>query len=100
MQTGSVRGMARKKTLNLPFRPVTLAFKDLRYYVPNPAGAGELQLLHNISGVFQPGVLTALMGASGTGKTTLMDVLAGIIVSRFLHVERVHTCSAGGCDEL
>ena len=29
-----------------------------------------------IYGVFRPGVLTALMGASGAGKTTLMDVLA------------------------
>ena len=29
-----------------------------------------------ISGAFKPGVLNALMGASGAGKTTLMDVLA------------------------
>lgn len=39
-------------------------------------GQGELQLLHNITGSFRPGVLTALMGVSGAGKTTLMDVLA------------------------
>ena len=68
------------KSLNFPFEPVTLAFKDLKYYVPNPAGGGELQLLHNISGMFRPGVLTALMGASGAGKTTLMDVLAGAAI--------------------
>lgn len=37
----------------------------------------RLQLLSNVSGVFSPGVLTALVGASGAGKTTLMDVLAG-----------------------
>lgn len=37
----------------------------------------KLQLLSNVSGVFSPGVLTALVGASGAGKTTLMDVLAG-----------------------
>lgn len=37
----------------------------------------ELQLLNGVSGVFRPGVLTSLMGASGAGKTTLMDVLAG-----------------------
>ncbi|KAK1311612.1 ABC transporter G family member 31 [Acorus calamus] len=37
----------------------------------------RLQLLSNVSGVFRPGVLTALVGSSGAGKTTLMDVLAG-----------------------
>lgn len=37
----------------------------------------KLQLLANVSGVFSPGVLTALVGSSGAGKTTLMDVLAG-----------------------
>lgn len=39
--------------------------------------ADRLQLLVNVSGAFQPGVLTALVGISGAGKTTLMDVLAG-----------------------
>lgn len=37
----------------------------------------RLQLLREVSGAFRPGVLTALMGVSGAGKTTLMDVLAG-----------------------
>lgn len=37
----------------------------------------RLQLLCDVSGSFRPGVLTALMGVSGAGKTTLMDVLAG-----------------------
>lgn len=37
----------------------------------------RLQLLKEVTGAFRPGVLTALMGVSGAGKTTLMDVLAG-----------------------
>lgn len=37
----------------------------------------KLVLLKGISGAFRPGVLTALMGVTGAGKTTLMDVLAG-----------------------
>uniref|UniRef100_A0A0A9GL33 ABC transporter domain-containing protein n=1 Tax=Arundo donax TaxID=35708 RepID=A0A0A9GL33_ARUDO len=37
----------------------------------------RLLLLKGVSGAIRPGVLTALMGVSGAGKTTLMDVLAG-----------------------
>lgn len=37
----------------------------------------RLQLLHDVSGAFRPGILTALIGVSGAGKTTLMDLLAG-----------------------
>lgn len=37
----------------------------------------KLILLRGVSGAFKPGVLTALMGVTGAGKTTLMDVLAG-----------------------
>ena len=37
----------------------------------------RLHLLKDVSGAFRPGVLTALVGVSGAGKTTLMDVLAG-----------------------
>lgn len=41
------------------------------------ASKPQLTLLYDISGAFRPGRLTCLMGVSGAGKTTLMDVLAG-----------------------
>jgi ABC-type multidrug transport system ATPase subunit len=37
----------------------------------------KLHLLTDITGYAEPGVLMALMGGSGAGKTTLMDCLAG-----------------------
>ena len=46
-------------------------------HVHSEGGQAMLELLLGISGAFRPGVLTCLMGVSGAGKTTLMDVLAG-----------------------
>ncbi|XP_057789350.1 pleiotropic drug resistance protein 2-like [Salvia miltiorrhiza] len=73
-----------KRGMVLPFKPLSLSFDRVNYYVDMPAemkGEGveetRLQLLRDVSGAFRPGVLTALMGVSGAGKTTLMDVLAG-----------------------
>ena len=39
---------------------------------------GEKKVLHNINLTLQPGEITCLMGASGIGKTTLVNILAGI----------------------
>ncbi|KAI3987103.1 hypothetical protein MKX01_036893 [Papaver californicum] len=81
--TGS-DGAEPRRGMVLPFRPLSVAFNHVNYYVDMPAemknqGIDEtrLQLLSDVSGAFRPGVLTALVGVSGAGKTTLMDVLAG-----------------------
>ena len=77
-------GENRNKGMILPFQPLTMTFYNVNYYVDMPKAIrkqgvteSRLKLLSNVSGVFAPGVLTALMGSSGAGKTTLMDVLAG-----------------------
>ncbi|TMW61709.1 hypothetical protein Poli38472_010772 [Pythium oligandrum] len=68
----------RSSTYTHQITPVTLAFRDLWYSVPNPADPKqELNLLKGINGFALPGKMTALMGSSGAGKTTLMDVIAG-----------------------
>ncbi|PKI41929.1 hypothetical protein CRG98_037679 [Punica granatum] len=77
-------GFVIPKRMVLPFEPITLTFENVHYFVDTPKKLRDqgfpekrLQLLRDITGAFRPGVLTALMGASGAGKTTLMDVLSG-----------------------
>ncbi|KAL5074288.1 hypothetical protein RYX36_013272 [Vicia faba] len=74
----------RKRGMVLPFTPLSITFDEIGYEVdmPQEIKAKEiledrLELLKGVNGAFRPGVLTALMGISGAGKTTLMDVLSG-----------------------
>ncbi|CAJ2674952.1 unnamed protein product [Trifolium pratense] len=80
-----------KKGMVLPFQPLSLTFDDIKYFVDMPQAMksqgvceDRLELLKGVSGAFRPGVLTALMGVSGAGKTTLMDVLAGRKTSGYI----------------
>ncbi|KAL6633626.1 hypothetical protein ACP70R_026297 [Stipagrostis hirtigluma subsp. patula] len=73
-----------RKRAVLPFIPLSITFANVKYSVDMPQemkrkGITEdrILLLKGVIGAFRPGVLTALMGVSGAGKTTLMDVLAG-----------------------
>jgi ABC-type Mn2+/Zn2+ transport system ATPase subunit len=67
-------------------KAVTVVCRNLTYCVPTPKGAkptpdaikpGMLQILTDITLYAKPGRLTALMGGTGSGKTTLMDVVCG-----------------------
>ncbi|KAL7691044.1 putative pleiotropic drug resistance protein PDR/CDR [Plasmopara halstedii] len=77
VNTPKVGGDASKaKGGGLPFTPTNLCIKDLDYYVTLPSGE-EKQLLRKVTAYFETGRMVALMGATGAGKTTLMDVIAG-----------------------
>jgi ABC-type multidrug transport system ATPase subunit len=51
-------------------KPAVLQFENVSYHLNGK------QILQDIQGVAQPGQLMAIMGASGAGKTTFLDILA------------------------
>jgi ABC-type lipoprotein export system ATPase subunit len=55
--------------------PVTLEWRNLDLYVKTKTG--HQQILFGMSGAARPGELIALMGPSGAGKTSFMNMLAG-----------------------
>ena len=54
----------------------TLAFHDVRYRVAVKGGVAPLQVLDGVSGAARAGRLCAVLGGSGSGKTSLLDVVA------------------------
>ena len=80
---------SRSSTSNTPkafsskeTRSLAVEWHDLEFEVEVSSGfCGKQketkQIVKKCSGSFTPGTLTALMGPSGAGKTTLMNVLAG-----------------------
>lgn len=102
--------------MSLPFEPLAITFKDVHYFVDTPQAMKahseappRLQLLRDVTGAFRPGVLTALMGISGAGKTTLMDVLSGrktggyiegdIRVGGYPKVQKTYARVSGYCEQ-
>ncbi|XP_043719161.1 ABC transporter G family member 22-like isoform X2 [Telopea speciosissima] len=70
----------KKKFQIAPTLSISLKFQDVKYKVPVNGGKktdSEKYILHGITGSVQPGEVLALMGPSGGGKTTLLNVLSG-----------------------
>ncbi|XVE60165.1 hypothetical protein DITRI_Ditri05aG0106000 [Diplodiscus trichospermus] len=70
----------RRKIQFEPTLPIRLKFEDVKYKVPVRGGKNsdaEKYILHGVTGLAHPGEVLALMGPSGGGKTTLLNLLSG-----------------------
>ena len=78
-------------------------WENINYYVPVPGGTRRL--LHDVFGYVKPGTMTALMGASGAGKSSstrhcsrpLTDLQARRPVSMYLLSGRILVSSPARC---
>lgn len=59
---------SNEKTSSLPKSSAVFTWRDLDYTIQHEGG--DKQLLNGVSGYCEPGKLTALVGASGAGKST------------------------------
>lgn len=72
--------------IEMPPKPAqfyeAVTFKDLCYTLPGDGS--ELRVLDGVTGRAAPGDLVGVMGPSGAGKTSLINVLSGRVSSEFL----------------
>ncbi|TIA87647.1 hypothetical protein E3P99_03058 [Wallemia hederae] len=80
LETGKASRFTDEKAAPVDVKPNSIksaadfTFQNVSYTVPTPDG--DRKLLNDITGFVKPGTITALMGASGAGKTTLINTLS------------------------
>ncbi|TPX34351.1 hypothetical protein SmJEL517_g02928 [Synchytrium microbalum] len=60
---------------------ITLQWRNVGYALPKGRGKEPKRILKNLSGDARPGEVIAILGGSGAGKTSLLNVLAGRVTS-------------------
>ena len=71
--------------------PLDLVFKNLSYFVKDPVESKKQKkevkktILKDLTGYFMHGTLTGIMGPSGAGKTSLMEVISNQSKSGEVH---------------
>lgn len=70
--------------------PITLTWEDIGFAVKVPqrkcpprGPKTKKTILQNVSGVVKPGQMLAIIGSTGAGKSSLLDVLAQRYISNF-----------------
>jgi len=64
----------RKERISTPLIPVKeIVFENVSFSYP-----GGEELINNLSAVFRSNSITGIIGESGRGKTTLIDIIAGL----------------------
>ncbi|XP_046451696.1 ATP-binding cassette sub-family G member 1-like isoform X1 [Daphnia pulex] len=79
MSVTQLETISLKAPQELQVKTLDFSFRDLSYTVGK--GKNVKTILHQMSGIFKSGQLTAILGPSGAGKTSLMNILAGLKTS-------------------
>lgn len=61
--------------------PINISWENVSLRVPVKGSKMKKNVLANVSGRLQAGHISAIMGASGCGKTSLLNVLAGRVLA-------------------
>lgn len=58
--------------------------KNVSYVVPGGFFSNSKTILDDVSTIFRPGKLNVIMGSTGAGKTTYLNVIAKRVVNRYV----------------